>query len=86
VLPFAYVFDLFVDKFSRRRGRRLPFPQIFFCLLDYFLFRHNSSSPSLLIKMLDRDLAARAFSLLRCPVQFSEVRLFLGKSRDPNFL
>jgi len=31
--------------------------------------------------MLDCIQATRAFSLLRCTVEFSDVRLFLGKSR-----
>src|SRR5580698_10545220 len=44
VLPFPYVFDLFVDEFSRRGGRRLPFFEILFCPSDYFLFRHIVSS------------------------------------------
>ena len=44
VLPFPYMFDLFVDELPRRGGRRLPFFQVLFCPIHYFLFRHIVSS------------------------------------------
>src|ERR1700677_2167110 len=44
VLPFPHVFNLFVDEFSGRGGWRLPFFEVLFCPIDYFLFRHIVSS------------------------------------------
>src|SRR5579863_10211815 len=43
VLALPYVLDFFVNEFSGCGGGRFPFFQIFFCLLDYFLFRHKFS-------------------------------------------
>jgi hypothetical protein len=42
MLTLPDMLDLFVNEFSRLRGRRFPFACIFARPLDRFLFRHSN--------------------------------------------